>query len=71
MLRTETLQLYRNVLRQLKKISNKSEKEEIQKWTREEFEKNRNLTDEVCSLNFYQYFLYNTTKTTIQPSKSK
>lgn len=51
MLRTEAIKLYRNILRQLQHIPDKSQQKEIRDWARADFETHRHHEDEV-SLGF-------------------
>ncbi|XP_045625354.1 LYR motif-containing protein 2 [Procambarus clarkii] len=46
MLRTEAIRLYRNILRQLQHLPDKSQRKEIRDWTRADFETHRHHEDE-------------------------
>ncbi|KAG7156463.1 LYR motif-containing protein 2-like [Homarus americanus] len=46
MLRTEAIKLYRNILRQLQHLPDKSQRKEIQEWARADFEAHRHHEDE-------------------------
>ncbi|XP_037778667.1 LYR motif-containing protein 2-like isoform X1 [Penaeus monodon] len=46
MLRTEAIKLYRNILRQLKKLPDKEQRKEIRDWARSDFEAHRHHEDE-------------------------
>ncbi|XP_069940864.1 LYR motif-containing protein 2 isoform X2 [Cherax quadricarinatus] len=46
MLRTEAIKLYRNILRQLQHLPDKSQRKEIREWARADFETHRHHEDE-------------------------
>ncbi|GFT51353.1 LYR motif-containing protein 2 [Nephila pilipes] len=46
LLRSKTLKLYRDILRTIKRIPNKEHQGELKKMVREDFEQNRQQTDE-------------------------
>lgn len=46
MLRTEAIKLYRNILRQLQHLPDKTQRQEIREWTRQDFEAHRHHEDE-------------------------
>ncbi|XP_071520966.1 LYR motif-containing protein 2 [Panulirus ornatus] len=46
MLRTEAIKLYRNILRQLQHLPDKSQQKEIREWARADFETHRHHEDE-------------------------
>lgn len=47
MVRAEVLKLYRNILRTVRQIPDEHYRKEMAKWARDDFKKNKNLTDEV------------------------
>lgn len=47
MLRTEAIKLYRNILRQLQHLPDKTQRKEIQEWARQDFEAHRHHEEEV------------------------
>ncbi|MPC16803.1 LYR motif-containing protein 2-like isoform X2 [Portunus trituberculatus] len=46
MLRTEAIKLYRNILRQLQHLPDKTQRAEIKEWARHDFEAHRHHEDE-------------------------
>ncbi|XP_006814171.1 LYR motif-containing protein 2-like [Saccoglossus kowalevskii] len=48
MLRQQSLQLYRDILRCLKEVENKDSRKELADWARTEFKKNKNEKDEMA-----------------------
>ncbi|KAL4232837.1 LYR motif-containing protein 2 [Mactra antiquata] len=48
MLRSEVLKLYRNILRTVKEIPDDYYRNEMAKWARDDFRKNKHLTDEMA-----------------------
>ncbi|XP_050704199.1 LYR motif-containing protein 2-like [Eriocheir sinensis] len=46
MLRTEAIKLYRNILRQLQHLPDKTQRKEIQEWARQDFEAHRHHEEE-------------------------
>ncbi|CAL1261373.1 unnamed protein product [Larinioides sclopetarius] len=46
LLRSKSLNLYRDILRTIKKIPNKEHRIELKQWVREDFEHNKHLRDE-------------------------
>lgn len=47
MLRTEVLKLYRNILRTVRKIPDEHYRNEMRQWARDDFKKQKHLTDEL------------------------
>lgn len=47
MLRREVLQLYRNILRTLKQVSCKQDREYLHNWVKSDFNNNKHIKDEV------------------------
>lgn len=47
MLRQEVLKLYRNLHRAINKVPDASSKKELRLWLREDFRKNKSLTEEI------------------------
>ncbi|KAL3881705.1 hypothetical protein ACJMK2_028107 [Sinanodonta woodiana] len=45
-LRSQVLQLYRQMLRVVKEITDASHKKELTKWIQDDFKRNKHLTDE-------------------------
>lgn len=46
MMRSQALSLYREALRTIKLVDSESERDYLRKWVRDDFEANRNHTDE-------------------------
>ncbi|XP_015113386.1 LYR motif-containing protein 2 [Diachasma alloeum] len=44
--RQEVLTLYRNILRTIRQVEDKQDKEYLKNWAKSDFKKNKNLTDE-------------------------
>lgn len=47
-IRSEVLKLYRDLLRAVKQIPDEYYRKEMRQWARDDFKKNKHLTDEVC-----------------------
>ena len=58
MLRKQTLNLYRDILKVLRNIPNEADRKDMLKWAREDFKKNKNEKEEVKELNLIMYHLY-------------
>lgn len=54
MLRSEVLKLYRDILRTIKKIPDDFYRKEMAQWARDDFKKNKHLSDEV-SHSWFQH----------------
>jgi hypothetical protein len=48
MLRQEVLKLYRDLYRTINKVPDESSKKELKLWLREDFKKNKGLSDEIA-----------------------
>lgn len=48
MLRQEVIKLYRDLYRMINKVPDESSKKELKSWLREDFKKNKTLSDEIA-----------------------
>ena len=47
MLRSEVLKFYREVLKTIRKVENKTDRADMNAWARHDFKMNKNITDQV------------------------